>query len=76
MKKLAIVSVEMFGEIRECLTDIYGPKLGVYRGDNVYWVERGEDMYGIDQKIKEGGSFCVVLREHWMNGKLIGKVEE
>ena len=63
-RKTAVV--EMFGLKRVCIVTVYGEQQSEYTRDQVYWVERAEDEYGIPQMKPP---FCVLQRQDWLRGK-------
>ena len=54
---------------RKCKAKAYGPVQFSYKPDQIYWVYRGEDEYGIPELEKKGKPFCVVYIENWNKGK-------
>lgn len=67
----AIVTVRMFGKTVQCKAHIYGKPQNIYEGDHLYWIEREEDSYGLNQFLKDHKDVAVVRREDFISGKVI-----
>jgi hypothetical protein len=64
--------VKMFDKIRECevtLTELamMKPKDYVFEGEELFWVERGEDDYGWAHYKKSVAA--KIVRANWLKGK-------
>jgi hypothetical protein len=64
----------MFNQSRKCLVHVLAsdPVRPDYDEHSIYWVERPEDEYGINLSIHSRDSLCVLYREDWLRGEVIG----
>jgi hypothetical protein len=63
----------MFSERRKCLIHVRlgRPVYLEYDERAIYWVERPEDEYGINQAFNSRQFSCVLYREDWLRGEVI-----
>lgn len=65
--------VKMFGETRLCWgrVAINGVNVEGTHYDELYWIERPEDGYGVSNS--NGKRFLIINREDWLQGQVIEK---
>lgn len=62
--------VRMFGQTKRCQVEVIGPPQTEYMKNQIYWVERPEDEYGIPQ-LKP--PMCVLRRSDWLRGSEVSE---
>lgn len=64
----------IFGQTRNVPVEVFvnGVRIkGLYEWDEEYWVERGEDWYGLSSHNLQNKRVRVIERETWLRGEVL-----